>query len=145
MNERNKRIAATVTSVLAAASITTGFALGSGSSSSTPTLPAAATPAAATPAAPAVDPAGDPNAQGPDTGTQAAEPAGDKPDAAEFAGNTAEPVGTDTDNVQQGDQNGPDTQGAAGNEQAKGPDTDNVQQGDQNGPDTAGAADTNAK
>ena len=76
MKERNKRIAATVTSVLAAASITTGFALGSGSSPSTPTPPAAATPAAAAPAAPAVDPAGDPNAQGPDTGTQAAEPAG---------------------------------------------------------------------
>ena len=112
MKERNKRIAATVTSVLAAASITTGFALGSGSSPSTPTPPAAATPAAAAPTAPAVDPAGDPNAQGPDTGTQAAEPAGEKQDVAESADKTAEPAGADTDNVQQGDQSGPDTPGA---------------------------------
>jgi len=48
---------------------------------------------------------------------------------------------SDTDNVQQGDQNGPDTGTAATEAKDSGPDTDNVnvQQGDQNGPDTGTA------
>jgi len=47
---------------------------------------------------------------------------------------------TDTDNVQQGDQTGPDTPGVA-EDNTTGPDTDNVQQGDQSGPDTPGTED----
>ncbi len=68
-------------------------------------------------------------------------------------------TGPDTDNVQQGDQSGPDSAKAADNQAqaaagakasarraqnavedpATGPDTDNVQQGDQSGPDSAKA------
>jgi len=48
---------------------------------------------------------------------------------------------SDTDNVQQGDQSGPDTGTATTEAKDSAPDTDNVnvQQGDQSGPDTGTA------
>ena len=60
----------------------------------------------------------------------------------------AENKGTDTDNVQQGDQTSPDKPGQAEQKEADGPDKDNVQQGpgaqvqqgDQNAPDNQGGA-----
>jgi hypothetical protein len=45
---------------------------------------------------------------------------------------TENPNGPDTDNVQEGDQTGPDVHEG----DQTGPDTDNVQEGDQTGPDT---------
>ncbi len=52
----------------------------------------------------------------------------------------AEPVGPDTDQLQQGDQTTPDVAGAAAQAEPIGPDTDQLQQGDQTTPDVAGAA-----
>jgi len=72
--------------------------------------------------------------------------AGDKATAAEPGAGLP-----DTDNVQQGDQNGPDTPGIdkaeAGSNKADKADTDNVQvqQGDQNGPDKADKAEAGSK
>jgi hypothetical protein len=51
----------------------------------------------------------------------------------------AEPVGPDTDQLQQGDQTAPDAPRAAG---AAKTDTDNVEQGDQTTPDAAGVTST---
>ncbi|MDQ6817148.1 MAG: hypothetical protein M3018_07040 [Actinomycetota bacterium] len=50
-----------------------------------------------------------------------------------------QPGGTDTDNIQSGDQTAPDLALAGSRESTGGPDTDNVQSGDQTGPDPAGA------
>lgn len=58
---------------------------------------------------------------------------------------TAEPgAGADTDQVQEGDQSGPETADAEAGEASEaaepaGADTDNVQEGDQSGPDTPDA------
>ncbi len=54
---------------------------------------------------------------------------------------------SDTDNIQQGDQSGPDTGTAATEAKDSGPDTDNVndQQGDQSGPDTETAGSDSGK
>jgi hypothetical protein len=58
------------------------------------------------------------------------------------AAEAPEPGAPDTDNVQSGDQTGPDAAGkdTGAAETPAGPDTDNVQSGDQSGPDTPGAA-----
>lgn len=47
-----------------------------------------------------------------------------------------EPAGPDTDNIQEGDQNGPDEAGGV-EEDAGGPDTDLVEDGDQTSPDAS--------
>jgi hypothetical protein len=53
------------------------------------------------------------------------------------AGDTTDKAGAaDTDNIQSGDQTGPDT----GGRDTTGADTDNVQSGDQTGPDTGDSA-----
>jgi hypothetical protein len=46
---------------------------------------------------------------------------------------TQEATGTDTDNIREGDQTGPEV--ATDPAEASGPDTDNIQEGDQTGPD----------
>jgi hypothetical protein len=64
----------------------------------------------------------------------------DKATAGDKSDTTESTTGKDTDNIQSGDQTGPDKPGAGDTldttESTTGKDTDNIQSGDQTGPDT---------